>query len=631
MIVGSLLPVGLCVLAMMTAAWPQQQSIRPTRPIHIVRRGIDTNAPLASIPQPPVPHLNYYGGPVISNLQVVVVFWGPEVYPTVTDGIASFFQNITNSTYFDLLSEYDTNVTPIDGSTGTNQSIGRGTYGGSFTITPSLCNVTPCTITDDEVQTELLSQLNAAQLPIPELDSSGNINTMYMIYFPPGVTIQLEKYTSCVQFCAYHGTTAGTFNSKNLAYGVMPDFSPPAGCRQGCGSGTDFENVTAVSSHEMAETVTDVDAAMAPLNAAPLAWYDPIFATGEIGDICNHEDSEVTTPGGILTVQLLWSNQLSACVNIGAHPSFQLTAPTTATPGTSFNFTVTAENPVGSTTDTSFTGVAHFTSSDSQAILPADFTFTPGNQGKQGFSASLEKAGPQTITATDTINNSIIGNITLTVSGTILTFVPTSLGYGSQAVGTTSLARHVTLTNQTGGTISIASIAIAGLNASDFPEATTTCNSTLTVNGTCTVSATFTPGAVGARSATLSITDDAGNSPQQVALSGTGVVEVSVAPTAITFGGIAVGKRSSAKVVKVGNNLNTTLTFAGTPFTLIGIDPSDFSLSSTTCGSDLAAHASCTVSIMFIPEAKGVRSAVLNIVDSANPSRQTATLLGTGK
>ena len=501
-VVSFVLPVGM-FFALATVAWPQEQSTeqtRPARPIHIVPRtvGLNVLGLGASSSQAPGVQLNYYGGPVVSNLQVVVVYWGTDVSSLVSDGIAGFFQNITKSTYFDLLSEYSTNVNPIGGGAGTNQSIGRGTYGGSYTITPSVCNggVPPCLVTDAQVQTEVINQINAAQLPMPELDGNGNVNTFYMIYFPPGVTIELQTFASCVYSCAYHGTTSSTFNSKNLAYGVMPDFGPTSGCTRGCGTGTEFQNVTLISSHEMAETVTDFDAELAALYFPPLAWIDPVFGTGEIGDICNHQESVATTPGGTYTVQLLWSNQLNACVNIGSHPSFQLTAPSTVMPETAFNFTATAENPLGSSTDASFAGTIHFTSSDPQAVLPADFTFTPNDQGTQGFSATLKKSGAQTITATDTVNSAILGTATVTVSGTTLTFIPTSLLYGIQAIGTTSLARRVTLTNQTGGTISIAFIAIPGTYPSDFVNTTTTCTSTLAVNQSCIVYVTFTPGAL---------------------------------------------------------------------------------------------------------------------------------------
>ncbi len=638
---GFLLPVGTCLLALATAAWPQQsaEQAQTTRPIHIVRRivGPDALNPQGPTAQTAAAHLGYYGGPVVSNVQVVVVFWGSGVSSVVTNGIGGFFQNITNSSYFDLLSEYASTVPTVGGGAGTGQSIGRGTYGGSFTIAPSICNKTPCTVTDGLLQSELISQISDAHLPPPELDADGNVNTLYMIYFPPGVTIRQVSATSCVVFCAYHGTTGTTFNSKNLAYGVMPDFGPTSGCSSGCGNGSEFQNVTSVSSHEMAETVTDVDVGIATVFAPPLAWYDPNSTDkdggGEIGDICNGQQSAVTTSGGTYTVQQLWSNQANACVSTGSHPSFQVSAPSNATPGTSFNFTVTVENPVGSSTDTSFAGTVHFSSSDSQAVLPADFTFKPSDQGTQGFGATLKTSGAQTITATDTINSAILGTASVTIGGGTqgtLAFAPTSWAYGNQAIGTSSFIRRVILTNTSGGTVSITSIAITGTNAGEFSERANTCRGTLAVNKSCAVSVTFAPGGIGARAATLLITDNASNGPQQIALSGTGVAQVAVTPAAVSF--IAtVGKTGVTRIINVKNNLRTTVTFSGTPFSFSGSDPGDFSHPATTCGSTLAALAHCTVSITFTPTAQGVRTAVLNVADSGNPSPQTVNLSGTGK
>lgn len=632
-IVRTRLPLGVCLLALVTAVWPQQQSTQqtqPVRPVHVVRMTVSPKGlkPGGLTPQAPAALLDYYGGPVVSNLQVVIVFWGSGVDSVVADGIGGFFQNVTDSSYFDLLSEYATTIAPLGGGTGTNQSIGRGTYGGSYTITPSVCNVNPCTVTDTQIQDEMISQIEAAQLPTPVLDGNGNVNTLYMIYFPPGVTIDLDdQYFSCQQFCAYHATTVSQFNSKNLAYGVMPDFGSTSLCNSGCGMGSEFQNVTMVSSHEIAETVTDIDVVLAPGDGPPLAWYDPTaLGGGEIGDLCLAQPASVTTPGGVYTVQQLWSNQKNACVSVGLHPSFQLTAPGNAMPGTSFGFTVTVENPAGGSTDTSFAGTVHFTSSDTLALLPADFTLAPSDQGTQGFGATLNTPGAQTIVATDTVNGSVVGKATVMVSGP-LAFPPT-LPFGNRASGT-SFTKKATLTNH-GGTVSIASIGITGSNPGDFAE-TNTCGSTLAVSKSCTVSVTFTPGSLGARSASLVIADGATNSPQQVALTGTGIVQVSVTPAAVTFPWTTLGTTSAAKVIKVKNNQNALLTFSGTPFTFTGTDPGDFAQAATTCGSTLAAGATCTLSITFTPTAKGVRTAALSVADSASPSPQTMNLSGTGR
>lgn len=57
------------------------------------------------------------------------------------------------------------------------------------------------------IQSELAAQITAGHLPAPVNDTQGNANSFYMIYFPPGVTINLDGFISCQQFCAYHGNT----------------------------------------------------------------------------------------------------------------------------------------------------------------------------------------------------------------------------------------------------------------------------------------------------------------------------------------------------------------------------------------------------------------------------------------
>src|SRR5258706_9980560 len=80
-------------------------------------------------------------------------------------------------------------------------------------------------------------------------------------------------------------------------------------------------------------------------------------------------------------------------------------APASATDGSAFSFTVSALDQYGHV-DTSYTGTVHFTSSDGQAILPADTTLT---NGVGTFSATLETVGNQTLAATDTVTESING------------------------------------------------------------------------------------------------------------------------------------------------------------------------------------------------------------------------------
>jgi hypothetical protein len=70
-----------------------------------------------------------------------------------------------------------------------------------------------------------------------------------------------------------------------------------------------FDNLTSVSSHEMAESITDAEVGLATVFARPLAWYDPVF-NGENGDLCNHQHATLSG----YTVQTEWSNLNNACI-----------------------------------------------------------------------------------------------------------------------------------------------------------------------------------------------------------------------------------------------------------------------------------------------------------------------------
>jgi len=164
-------------------------------------------------------------------------------------------------------------------------------------------------------------------------------------------------------------------------------------------------------------------------------------------------------------------------------------------------------------------------------------------------------------------------NIALTGTGANPTpavgLAPTSLTFGSQLLNTTSAAQTVTLTNTGTGPLTIVSIAASG----DFAE-TNTCGTLpamLAANANCMISVKFTPTATGARTGTLTITDDATGSPHTVGLTGTGTntppdFTLSAAPTTVT---VAQGAVSTPVTITVnptnGFNSAVALTCAGAP------------------------------------------------------------------
>jgi len=266
--------------------------------------------------------LTYYGGRVVSNLQVVQVLYGtgqylPNVSSVTSPSMATFYQGVLNSPYVDWLTEYNTDIPAAGGGPGTTQTIGRGSFVGQYTITPSPQN-SGSPIDDTQVQAELAAQIQAGHLPAPTSDALGNNNTYYAVFFPHGVTVTLGGSASCVLFCAYHGTIADV-GGHEVYYGVHPDMEDGSGCEFGCGNGAPFENYTSVASHEMIETITDPEVGLATILAPPLAWYDGTY--GEIGDICNAEhDTIIGADAVTYTVQTEWSNRANACIAHGTLP-----------------------------------------------------------------------------------------------------------------------------------------------------------------------------------------------------------------------------------------------------------------------------------------------------------------------
>jgi YVTN family beta-propeller protein len=236
--------------------------------------------------------------------------------------------------------------------------------------------------------------------------------------------------------------------------------------------------------------------------------------------------------------------------------------------------------------------------------------------------------GTLTVTDDNLGVNGTLQTVSLTgagVAATTLSLTPASLSFGDQAIATTSAAKKVTVKNTGTGQLTFSSITITGADAGDFAE-TNNCTGSIAPGKSCTVSVTFTPEAASARSASLQLTDDAQGSPQTVSLTGTGVAQVTVSPTSLTFATQKVGTKSAAKTVTLTNNLPAALPFS---LSFTGADPNDFA-ATNNCSSSAPAKSHCSISVTFTPGTTGKRTATLNVNDSANNSPQTVSLSGTG-
>jgi len=111
-----------------------------------------------------------------------------------------------------------------------------------------------------------------------------------------------------------------------------------------------------------------------------------------------------------------------------------------------------------------------------------------------------------------------------------------------------------------------------------------------------------------------------------VSLTGTGT-EVKLAPGRLTFAPQKVGTTSPPQNVTLTNVGTTSLSISG--IKIGGTNAGDFA-QSNTCGSSVAAGASCTISITFTPKATGSRKAAISVMDNGGGSPQQIQLSGTG-
>jgi hypothetical protein len=214
-------------------------------------------------------------------------------------------------------------------------------------------------------------------------------------------------------------------------------------------------------------------------------------------------------------------------------------------------------------------------------------------------------------------------SISLTGVGVLpaVTFSQKSLTFPTQVVFTNSKAKTVTLSNTGLGILKIASIAATG----PFAQ-TNTCGTTVNPSASCTISVTFSPTTIGTLTGSVSVTDNAPKSPQQVTLTGTGT-SVQLTPVSVNFGNQPVGTTSLAKRITLINEGSVTVNITG--ISLTGTNASDFA-QTNTCGTSVASGASCFIKVTFTPSATGKRTAQVLVSDDGGGSPQKTGLTGNG-
>jgi hypothetical protein len=244
---------------------------------------------------------------------------------------------------------------------------------------------------------------------------------------------------------------------------------------------------------------------------------------------------------------------------------------------------------------------------------------TPGTKSATLSFADNAAGSPQTVALSGTAQT------------TAIQIAPMSLAFSNQSVGTNSAPQQITITNAGSSALAINGVTITGSDPGDFPNPKSNCPPSLGANANCTVNVAFQPGATGARSASISVSDDAPNSPQTVALTGTGTqAAVTFTPAgAINFGNQAAGIGGTPVTVTVTNSGTGALAVTKISFT--GANVGDFT-ETDTCNSSVAAGGTCTIQITFKPQCannQAARAASLNIADNVPGSPQSIALSGT--
>lgn len=251
-----------------------------------------------------------------------------------------------------------------------------------------------------------------------------------------------------------------------------------------------------------------------------------------------------------------------------------------------------------------------------------------------------------TLTAADSRDPNAVNTPgrTIALSATALPATPSfsintnALALSSQ-VGTPVNSNEITITNAASASANLVLGSLAspfsGSHPGDYslvaaannPCAISGTTTTLVPGGSCNLVVRFSPGAKGARNATLSIPHNGTNSPQPVALSGTGLQgTLSIGGiTTVPLGNVNIGSSSSPQQITVSNAGDAPVTFTGFPRT--GTGASEFGVSG--CASPLAANASCPLSVTFTPTTTTSRSVTMTINGNAS-NAPTVTLTGTG-
>jgi alpha-tubulin suppressor-like RCC1 family protein len=201
---------------------------------------------------------------------------------------------------------------------------------------------------------------------------------------------------------------------------------------------------------------------------------------------------------------------------------------------------------------------------------------------------------------------------------------PGSLTFAGTAVGSTSAAQAITVTNPNAFALTFGTPSFTQGQA-NFVRTGGSCvnGAALAAYGNCTVTVALAPQAAGSLTGTLHL--PVGDTTLAVTLTGTGQAGVlAISKTAHAFGNLAVGTKANVTLT-VSNTGTTTTSLATT-----GLAAPYAKTTSSTCGATLAEGSSCTVIVEFAPTTTGSNNQTLTLAGGPGVASKTVDLTGTG-
>jgi hypothetical protein len=246
---------------------------------------------------------------------------------------------------------------------------------------------------------------------------------------------------------------------------------------------------------------------------------------------------------------------------------------------------------------------------------PASCTLPTCNPTSRNAELAISNNAPQ---GTQTIGLAAIAAI-----GAAMSVAPDPVVFQAQAAGTASAALGLEVDSNGDSPLLFSNIALGGPNASDFQLTASGCLSAPVDPGSlCGVQVTFNPAAAstGTRTATVTFTDNAGDSPQSIPVSGTvaGSNALIISPLTVTQTfPVAIGTSSYAGLTLQNPSANSIQISS---MSIAGANMGDFTVAPSGCSSNsppitISAGASCTFDVTFDPAAgaSGLRTATLTI------------------